>query len=217
LNGNADAGTALTLTAAPTSVNSSAVIAEMISGTDIETDDSLLERLLDVLRNPPASGNVADYRRWAREVPGCDDAFVYPMRRGLGTTDVIIISGGGLPSLDLINAVQANIDEQRPCGLNTTTVMAPVIINQDHDIQVSLSGTTLGAITPIINAALDSYYENLVPGDPYIRSVVEALISDLPGVTDRIITAPAGNVIPTVDDTTVEWVRKGTVNVTLIT
>jgi len=213
---NLPAATQLQLLDSPSGVNSQAAIVSMLAGADIETTASLLARYLSVLRDPPASGNAADYKRWALQVAGCDGAYVYPLRRGLGTTDVIITSAGGLPSAPLIAAVQMNIDGQRPCGVNTLSVLAPALIVQNHVIQVKLSGVNLADVTAKINAALAVYYGNLVPGATYVKSAVEALISDILGVTDRAITSPAGNVIPTVDATTVQWCRLGTVGVSLM-
>lgn len=216
VTGNVTAATPLTLTAAPGGVNAAALIVSMLSGTDIETDASLLGRLLFILRNPPASGNKADYKRWALEVDGCDGAFVYPLRRGLGTCDVIITSAGGLPSAGLISDVFDHIDELRPCGVNTLAVLAPTLLVQNHTMQIKVSGVTLVDATTMIDAALDNYYATLLPGDPYIKSVVEALISGIVGITDRAISDPTGNVVPTVDDTAVQWCRKGTLAVTLM-
>ncbi|WP_337050269.1 baseplate J/gp47 family protein, partial [Serratia fonticola] len=67
-------------------------------GTDDESDKSLLARLLELIRRPPAGGNKYDYHRWAMDVPGVTAAYVYPLRRGLGTVDVVITSGNDLPS-----------------------------------------------------------------------------------------------------------------------
>lgn len=213
VSGNVAASTALTLTAAPAGVNAAAVVVSMLAGTDVETPASLLDRLLFVLRNPPASGNKADYKRWAEEVDGVELAFVYPLRRGLGTTDVIITSAGGLPSLQLIENVEDHINELRPCGVNTLTVLAPTIITQDFTIQVKVSGISLAVAEGLINGALDSYYANLLPGDTFVKSIAEALVSDIVGITDRAISVPAANVVPTVDASTVQWCRKGTVSV----
>lgn len=213
---NLAAATQLQLLDTPTGVNSQPVIVTMLAGTDAETDASLLARLLSILRDPPASGNQADYKRWALEVNGCDGAYVFPLRRGAGTTDVIITSGGGLPSGAIITAVQANIDAKRPCGVNTTTVLAPTTLVQNHVIQVKLNGITLADATVKINAALANYYANLTPGSSYIKSAVEALISDIAGVTDRAVTSPAANVVPTVDATAVQWCRLGSVAVSLM-
>lgn len=214
--GNVAASTALTLTAAPIGVNASAVVVSMLAGTNIETPASLLGRLLFVLRNPPASGNAADYKRWALEVDGCDGAFVYPRRRGLGTTDIIITSAGGLPSAGLIADVEDHVNSLRPVGVNTLAVLAPTLLVQNFTIEIKVSGISLATAATLIDAALDSYYNTLLPGDTFVRSIVEALISGVVGVTDRTVVAPAANVVPTVDGSTVQWCRKGSVAVTLM-
>jgi len=59
--GNLDSGAVLTLTSAPAGVDAAATVVGMLGGVDVETYASLLERLLDVLRNPPSGGNAADY------------------------------------------------------------------------------------------------------------------------------------------------------------
>lgn len=214
--GNLAAAATLALTAAPAGVNGAASIVTMLGGTDIEADAALLGRLLDVLRNPPSSGNTADYKRWALEVAGADQAYVYPQRRGAGTTDVIITSAGGLPSAQLITDVQTHIDAARPVGVNTLSVLAPAIVLVNIAVQVKLSGITLADATTKITAAVDGYFATLKPGDTYVKSVSEASISDIPGITDRAVTSPAANVVPTVDATTVQWCRKGTLAVTLM-
>lgn len=213
---NLAAATTLQLLDSPTGINSQAAVVTMLAGTDAETTASLLARLLSVLRDPPASGNAADYKRWALEVVGCEGAYIYPLRRGLGTTDVIITSASGLPSAGVIAAVQANIDAQRPCGVNTLSVLAPATIVQNHVIQVKLSTVNLVDVTVKINAALAVYYANLIPGASYVKSAVEALISDIIGVTDRLVSSPSANVVPTVNAGTVEWCRLGSVVVSLM-
>ncbi|WP_413462564.1 baseplate J/gp47 family protein [Kingella kingae] len=45
------------------------------------------------MRRPPAGGNQYDYKNWALSVDGVSSAYVYPLRRGLGTVDIAITSG----------------------------------------------------------------------------------------------------------------------------
>jgi uncharacterized phage protein gp47/JayE len=116
----------------------------------------------------------------------------------------------------LISDVEDHVNELRPCGVNTLAVLAPSLLIQNFTIQVKLSGITLPTAATLIDAVLDSYYETLLPGDTFVRSIAEALISDIVGVTDRAVIAPAANVIPTVDGSTVQWCRKGSVAVTLM-
>ena len=74
----------VTLLAAPSGVQSAARLT-LAGGSDAEDDATLLARLLEYMRNPPSGGTAADYRRWAREVPGVADAQVYPLRQGAGS------------------------------------------------------------------------------------------------------------------------------------
>ena len=211
--GNVGIDTTVELTAAPSGVSSQAVLHDMTGGVDEESDSELLARLLELIRRPPAGGNKYDYRRWAMEVAGVSAAYVYPLRRGLGTVDVVITAGGALPSDATLAAVQAHIDDLRPVTARNSLVLAPTPKTIDIDIRVSLSGLTLPAAQAQIQTALAGYFNQLSPGDSVIRSRIEALVSDLPGVVDRAIVQPTANVVPLVDAGKVEWVRLGNVTV----
>lgn len=211
--GNVGIDTTVELTAAPSGISTQAVLHDMTGGVDEESDSELLARLLELIRRPPAGGNKYDYRRWAMEVAGVSAAYVYPLRRGLGTVDVVITAGGALPSDATLAAVQAHIDDLRPVTARNSLVLAPTPKTIDIDIRVSLSGLTLPAAQAQIQAALAGYFNQLSPGDSVIRSRIEALVSDLPGVVDRAIVQPTANVVPLVDAGKVEWVRLGNVTV----
>jgi len=209
--GNLSAGTSLTWQAPPLGITGTATAGDLVGGTDAETDASLLARLLDLIRRPPAGGNKYDYRRWALEVDGVSTARVFPLRRGLGTVDVLITSSGGLPSQATLDAVQAYIDDVRPVRAKEFLVFAPTLRTVDNHILITpASGYTLDTATPYVQAAYDAYFNDLQPGDPYVRSQLEARISDLDCVADRQIVTPAGNVAAVVDATKVEWLRAGT-------
>ncbi|WP_281659926.1 baseplate J/gp47 family protein [Microvirgula aerodenitrificans] len=201
------------LIAAPPGVASGILAMSIAGGVDEESDSELLARLLELIRRPPAGGNKYDYRRWAMEVAGVSAAYVYPLRRGLGTVDVVITAGGALPSDATLAAVQAHIDDLRPVTARNSLVLAPTPKTIDIDIRVSLSGLTLPAAQAQIQTALAGYFNQLSPGDSVIRSRIEALVSDLPGVVDRAIVQPTANVVPLVDAGKVEWVRLGNVTV----
>ena len=211
--GNAEAGATIELSAAPSGVTSQATVVALTGGVDAESDSALLDRLLELIRRPPAGGNKYDYRRWAMEVAGVSAAYVYPLRRGLGTVDVVITSAGDLPSAATIAAVQAYIDDLRPVTARDCLVLAPTPRHYDVTVAVQLSGLTLEAAQAQIDAALRSYDTSVAPAEIAIRSRIEAIVSGIPGVVDRTVTQPAANVVPVVDDGQVEWVRLGTVTV----
>jgi len=212
ITGNITANTALTLTAAPVGVNSNCVVATaMTGGMDVESDAALLSRLLARLRNPPHGGNASDYLAWALAVPGVTEAYVYPMRRGLGTVDVVIEgANGSLPSAQLITDAQTAINAVKPVTANCL-VLAPVLVPVAITATLTLSGTTLAIATAAINAALATYFAQLKPGDSVIKTRIAALIADTTGVVDFNLTAPAANVATLVNANAVQLASLGAV------
>ncbi|SNR95176.1 Uncharacterized phage protein gp47/JayE [Humidesulfovibrio mexicanus] len=210
---NLAAGAGLTLTSAPSGVQGAAVLTSAaIGGTDAESDASLLARVLDVLRNPPAGGNKADWRRWAMNVDGVTAAYVFPLRRGLGTVDVCVTSAGGLPSAEILEAVRAYLDEMRPAAASDFLVLAPELAPVPVTAQARLSGLTLAQAEAAITTALAAYFATLEPGDPAYLSRIETAISGVSGVVDRVVTSPAANV----DMGAIQWARLGAVTVELL-
>lgn len=211
--GNAATGTSGTFLQTPAGLDSTGIIDEMVGGTEREKYSELLERLLELIRRPPAGGNKYDYRRWAMEVPGVSNAYVYPLRRGLGTVDVALVSAGGLPSGQTIQAAQDHIDDVRPVTAKNTLVFAPDILLVDIVVRVRRSGISLAVAASAIQNALAAQFDQVAPGQSWIRSKSEAVISAVRGIEDRHIESPVDNVVPVVDGETVQWLRLGVVTV----
>jgi uncharacterized phage protein gp47/JayE len=199
--------------AAPAGVASECTV-NAVGGTDTESDASLLARLLEIIRRPPAGGNKYDYKNWALNVDGVTSAYVYPLRRGLGTVDIAVTSAGGVPSDDIVRAVQTYIDEMRPVTAKESLVLKPSTTSVAVTAAVKLDGTDLAAATRAINAALAEYFGNLIPGDALVASQIEAVISNVPGVVDRRLTAPAASRAADVAGK-IEWFRLGGVSITV--
>ena len=209
--GNVQANTPITLQSPPPGFTSAGTIVSMVGGTDVETSAELLARLLDLIQQPPAGGNQYDFRRWAMSVPGVTAAYVYPLRRGLGTVDIVITASGGLPSADTIAACQAYIDSVRPVTAKNALVLAPQIVTIDHD--VNIAGLSLVVGTPLIQTALATYFATLVPGSTYVLSKAEGAVSDIAGITDSEFVSPTANVVPEVDANAIQWLQLGNLNV----
>jgi hypothetical protein len=91
---NLSAGTRLTWAGnAPINAEKSFdVIADGSGGLDDETDAELADRIESEVAHPPASGNSAHTRRWAREASAAvEDAFVYACAKHAGT-DVVAVT-----------------------------------------------------------------------------------------------------------------------------
>lgn len=198
--------------AAPAGVQTECELREVVGGTNDETDASLLERLLNRIRRPPAGGNKYDYKEWALDVDGVEAAFVYPLRRGLGTVDIAITSNNDLPSDETVRRVQAYIDEMRPVTAKGANVVKPTVRRVDFVIQVKLSGAGLNQISEEITTALGEYFAQLLPTEPLILSKCEAVVSNLIGVVDSNIITPSSNLQADTNEH-LEWFRLGSVRV----
>lgn len=197
---------------APAGVQTACVLREIVGGTNEETDASLLERLLNRIRRPPAGGNKYDYKEWALDVDGVEAAFIYPLRRGLGTVDIAITSNNDLPSDETVRRVQAYIDEMRPVTAKGANVVKPTVRRVDFVIQVKLSGAGLNQISEEITTALGEYFAQLLPTEPLILSKCEAVVSNLIGVVDSNIITPSSNLQADTNEH-LEWFRLGSVRV----
>ena len=199
--------------AAPVGVSTDVVLNDVVGATNAESDSSLLERLLNKIRRPAAGGNRYDYKDWALEVDGVEQAYVYPLRRGLGTVDIAITADNGVPSDDTVRRAQEYIDQERPVTAKESKVVKPDVTKVNFNIQVKISGVALNDIKTAIRNALTDYFNGLIPGDDLIVSQCEAVVSDLIGVVDRRFIAPNANRKADVINK-IEWFRLGEITVT---
>jgi len=71
-------GTTLTWVSTPAGLDPTGLVASITTaGEDEETDEELRTRLLDRLRQRPASGNAEDWRDWVEQCDGIAEAYVY--------------------------------------------------------------------------------------------------------------------------------------------
>lgn len=220
VSGNIAGGTSLTVQDPPAGLNSvAAAKADFTGGTDTETDSGLFARLLDVIRQPPAGGNANDYKQWALEVSGVAEAYVYPLRLGLGSVTVVpLVSGSGssrIPQQALIDAVKAHIDDVRPVTMKIFQVLAPTANVQNVAASIKVAaGYTFAQVKPWVESAIAAYMNMVGPLEVLYKSKLERVVSDVEGVDDRNLTAPAGNVVPADNGALLEMIVPGTVTIT---
>jgi uncharacterized phage protein gp47/JayE len=216
--GNQSANTPATVDSPPLGVVSAALILSMTGGADTESALSLLERLLLEQSEIAQGGNDADYKRWALSVPGVARAYVFPVRRGTGTVDVVPLPLTGLPDAPLLASVQAVLDAKRPVGMMPgygVLALLPTAIATPVAAAVSVAdGFTLSGVSPGVNEAIATVFSNLGPGDKLVRNrLITAMLTE-PGVTDVTLAAPSANVTSLVNPTQLQLVTLGTVALT---
>ncbi|WP_339429512.1 baseplate J/gp47 family protein [Pseudomonas taetrolens] len=202
---------AATLTSPPLGVDSACLLAALKGGTDDEKQESLLARYLDVLRNPPSGGNVADYQRWALSVDGVSTVLVIPKRRGGNSVDVVITSAGGPSSANIIAACQAYIGTVAPAGADVW-VFTPAVLSVDLALRLALdTGYTLDDLQGAVESAGAAVINPLMPLETLYRFRLTAAISGLAGVVDFDLVTPAANISASSDPAVVHWIRLGLV------
>ncbi|WP_445677493.1 baseplate J/gp47 family protein [Pseudomonas putida] len=197
----------------PIGVDAACILAETFGGTDNETQESLLARYLDVLRNPPSGGNEADYRRWALSVDGVSTVLVLPKRRGGNAIDVVITSAGGPSTPVVISTCQGFIESVAPAGADIW-VFTPEIINLDIRAQVKLAaGYSLESVQQPVESVCKQLIGPLTPLETLYWVRLASAISSSSGIIDLVLLAPTGNVQSSADPAVVKWVRFGSVQI----
>jgi uncharacterized phage protein gp47/JayE len=136
------AGTVMTFTSPPSGIDSTAVLQlDMdVDGSDLESDGAYRVRILDTIAQPGMGGNANDYRQWAKQLAGIDEAYVWPLRGGLGSVHLAALHTGTGAQRILsgaeITALKAYIDTVRPVGYADFAVLATTAAPTDVEIVV---------------------------------------------------------------------------------
>lgn len=212
----------LTIQSPPTGVDSTAtVIADFSGGTDIESVDALVARVLTRMRAGNAGGTHLDYEQWALAVDGVLSADCLPTRLGPGTVSVAVFteaaSGYRTPAGSTLRAaVLAELDDQRPVtaevDVPTVTEVAVDVTITDLEVEPGFDGAE---VATAIEDAVEAFIFGLTTGDTLYLTQLGRTIAGVAGVRDYSLDAPASNKAATVDDTTVEILTPGTISVGL--
>lgn len=143
-------------------------------GEEEESDDSLRERFLANLIKTAFGGNIAQYRQWAKEIPGIGGVQVYPVWAGGGTVKLSIIDTDyNSCSSEFCQTIlekfdPENSDGETGLGLGIAPIGHKVAVSTPlpRTINVSgkitlLPGYKLETLMPDIKAALENYLLSL--------------------------------------------------------
>lgn len=194
--GNREEGQPYTLVSPVTGVDAEAVGSEMAGGAEAESDESLRERLLYRLRNPPRGGTATDYVAWAKEVPGVTRAWCFPKEQGIGTVVVRFatdeLTDDGVPTAGMVQIVADHIAESAPVTA-ATTVVAPVAKPVDFRIKDLIPDSE--SVRAQVEAELKSLFvREATPGEALLISHIRQAISSAAGEEDFELLEPTADV-----------------------
>ncbi|WP_438448197.1 baseplate J/gp47 family protein [Gorillibacterium sp. sgz5001074] len=157
----------------------------LVPGTDTESDSALYVRYREKVTRPATSGNAAQYKQWALEVPGVGDAKVFSLWNGPLTVKVVLLGPDQrAPSAQVVADAAAYIESQRPIGA-VVTVVAAEEIPVHMTVDVTLSGGTQAQAKAGIEQEAGAYLKSLAFKDPIVRYVRLAnVVLEAPGVQD---------------------------------
>lgn len=206
-NGNVPAGVIQLMSTSISGVTSVTNPEPTKSGTDTETDQSLLERFYAKVRSQGTSGNKAQYMQWANEIAGVGGVEVVPLWKGPGTVGLYLLdTDKRAASKDIVDAVQQHIDPSQdgqgegvaPAGPVITVMPAKEMeINISVKVQRTLEQpSTLDEIRKLIEEGVRTYLQQIAFNrkDPLVRYTrIAAVLLDIPIIVDYTDLTINGN------------------------
>ena len=150
-------------------------------GYDKESDSEFVKRIHESEQEVVGYGNIAWYRKTAREVSGVSKAKVFDLARGKGTVDVVIIADGNKEAGSvLVKRVFDHIEEGRVPGADVQ-VSSGTAKNIQISAKVYLnSGYSIRAVQEDFLAKFQEFINGLDFSDAAIANRVSyAKVSDL--------------------------------------
>lgn len=169
--GNVEAGASLSFVSPLPGVDAEAEAPDGIGGgADLEGDDSLRNRMLREIQDPPQGGSKADYEKWALQVGPITRAWCFPIYNGPGSVRLYVVNdshvGAELASAGDVDAVFDYIDAIKPVG---------VVIEDPENPGEYINGLEVMApAKAVVDFEIDE-----TPDDPAVRSAMQAAIADL--------------------------------------
>lgn len=204
---------------------------EVSGGTEEERDESLINRIDEYDQSLGESfiGNLADYKRWARSVPGVGEATPVPPSDDSGIVTIILTDENGDPATDSLREAvynkimsPANPDARlAPVGA-TLSVVAPATMTIGIQATIELkTGSTIEAVKASFASLLAVYLPEALEDSEIKYSRIWTILGSTEGVydlkdlqigikTDAGITYGASNIpitdrqLPTIDPGTSE-------------
>ncbi len=168
--------------------------ANITGGTEVENDDELRNRIMEIDAASEVSfvGSDGDYKRWAEEVPGVGTALVIPEWAGPGTVKVVVIDANGQPAnAAIIAAVYDNImspgdrlQRKAPIGA-TVTIEAPTAKELNYTFTLELkAGENQETVLERFKAQLRTYYVEAKKDGVVRYNRVSSILINTDGVKD---------------------------------
>ena len=172
------------------------ILEDISGGSDIESDESLLERILSLVQQEPAGGSVADFKNWVLAIDkhgvAVSKVWISPKEMGLGTVTIRILTDSGFPSESECKKIYDYLVLLAPLCCEIF-IYAPIAKNIAFSID-SLQPDTL-EIRKLVEANLENLIlEKQEPAGILLISQVREAIGNTQGVVDYNLISPSTNI-----------------------
>jgi uncharacterized phage protein gp47/JayE len=199
---NCNAGEILSFVSPPAGIRQDVTVDSngLTGSADIESIQSLRNRLQQRLTYPPGAGNKYDYERWALEIAGVNKAWVYTWENysdlELGQIRIVFtmddVYENGIPENGDVETLQKYIDEVRPVAMKDCIVLAPIAQSIDLTIEgVNNDPEIQNAIIEELKYAIK---RDRTPGGIIYLSRLSEAISKATGENHHIIKSPTADI-----------------------
>ncbi len=180
-SGNAAAGYVTTLVNAPTGINYAANESAITGGKDQEEDEPYRQRVLDAYGHSPNGANADYYREIALGHEGITMVQVIPRASGAGTVDLYVWGEDDVPSQDVMDSLQAELEQQREISVTVSVKAAQKVpmgipvklkVPEEVDFEWGVAET---------QKAVTAYFDTLGIGDGFLLTeITRAILNAVP-------------------------------------
>ena len=197
--GNAAPGAICIMTACPVAITACTNPKAFSGGSDMEDDEALRRRILESYQRLPNGANAAWYEQTAIGYEGVVAARAVGRARGIGTVDVYVAEERGLPAAEVLEGLQAELQEKREIAVDVQ-VKAPTVREVDVTVTVApAEGADFEAVKAAAEKTLTTFFTGRLLGKAVRLAELGSRLYALEGVENYRFTAPAADVAA--DDT----------------
>jgi len=191
--GNAVPGSVCILTACPMAVTACVNPEAFSGGSDAETDETLRNRILESYLRLPNGANAAWYEQTAMACSGVVAAKAIGRARGIGTVDVYVAEENGLPSAELLETLQADLQQKREIAVDVA-VKAPNVQAVNVTVAVAVKeGFSFAAVKAAVEQNITAFFTGHLLGKPVRLAELGNRLYALEGVENYRFSAPAAD------------------------
>lgn len=193
INGNVAENSITFMAQAPVGVTGCTNIERFTGGMQPEADESLRKRILESYNRLPNGANAAYYEKIVMDMDDVASVKVLAKRRGIGTVDIIVTSGDGMPEQELVTKIKNRLDELREICVDIG-VAAPKPVTVDLSVKLLCTEGRYADTAERVKAALRNYFNGEILGKSVYIAKLGSVIFGIEGVENYKILSPAEDI-----------------------